>query len=97
MSDRATGEQRIYIDGRSSKPHRCEPADKYFKEYEHPYLKTYKPEPREAIRRHGSGNTTPVMWHRMIKAIREGKPIDRDVYDSVNFAVIPPNFGNFSC
>ena len=90
MQDRATGEQRIYIDGRSPESHSWEPADEYFKEYEHPYLKTYKPEPRKAIRGHGSGNTTPMMWHRMIKAIREGKPIDRDVYDSANFAVIPP-------
>ena len=90
MTDRATNENRIYIDGRSPDSHQWEAVDEYMKEYEHPYLKAYKPEPRKSIRGHGSGSTTPIMWHRMINAIRENRPIDRDVYDSVNFAVLPP-------
>jgi len=81
----------IYIDGVSPEEHQWEPADKYFKEYAHPAIKNYNPPPRKAIRGHsGGGRRTPIRWHRLVTALREGKTTEFDVYDSVTSSVISP-------
>jgi predicted dehydrogenase len=80
----------VYLDG-ISPDHQWEPAEKYMKDYEHPVQTEYKPRPRKAIRGHGGGQTTtPLSWHRLITALREGRMPDFDVYDSVTSSAIIP-------
>ena len=82
----------IYLDGISPREHRWEKADKYLKEYEHPIVKNYDPPERtQAVRGHG-GNVkqTPLRWHRLVKALREDRLPDWDVYDSVTSSAISP-------
>ena len=69
-----------------------ESAAAYYEEYEHPFLKGYKPlERKVALRGHGGGSsTTPVTWDRLVAALRAGKITDYDVYDSVVSSVISP-------
>jgi predicted dehydrogenase len=86
----------IYIEGRTppnaDQEGQWEAAEPYFKEYQHPFLKAYKPKPRkQALRGHGGGEmTTPVSWVRLIAALRAGKMPDWDVYDSVTSSAISP-------
>jgi hypothetical protein len=87
---RGVGEPQIYIDGRSPQSHRWEPAAPYLKEYEHPVEANYNPPEREEIRGHGSGSRTPLRWHRLVTALREGKMPDWDVYDSLTSSAVSP-------
>lgn len=83
----------IYIEGLSPVEHTWEPAEKYLKEYEHPVVKNYNPPPRRGgkIAGHGGGESqTPMIWHRLITALRENKMPDWDVYDSVTSSSISP-------
>ncbi|MEA2062052.1 MAG: Gfo/Idh/MocA family oxidoreductase [Gemmatimonadota bacterium] len=82
----------IYLDGVSPGEHRWEKADKYLEEYEHPIVKNYDPPERtQAVRGHGgSVKRTPLSWHRLVKALREDKLPDWDVYDSVTSSAISP-------
>ena len=88
----------MYIDGRTpiGDSRTAEPvwesAEAYMKEYQHPYLRAYKPKPRKAaLRGHGGGGTTtPVNWERLIAALRAGRMPDWDVYDSVTSSAISP-------
>lgn len=82
----------IYLDGRSPEDDQWESAAPYFAEYQHPFLKSYTPKPRkQALRGHGGGGTvTPVIWERLIAALRAGTMPDWDVYDSVTSSVISP-------
>ena len=81
----------IYLDGISPKSHQWEPTEKYFEEYKHPFLKSYKPQARSKLRGHGSGRSiTPLTWYLLIKALRENKMPFFDVYDSVTSSVISP-------
>lgn len=85
------GESQIYIEGVSPKEHAWEPADKYLKEYEHPMIKDYNPPARiwGATRGHGgSTDRTPIIWHRLINALRENKMPDWDIYDSITSSAI---------
>ncbi len=82
----------IYLEGRSPVEHQWESAEPYYQEFMHPYMKSYQPLPRKiALRGHGGGGTTtPVIWDRLIAALRAGKMTDWDVYDSVTSAAISP-------
>jgi Glycosyl hydrolase 109, C-terminal domain/Oxidoreductase family, NAD-binding Rossmann fold len=82
----------IYVDGRSPADDQWESAEPYFQEYQHPFLKAYKPKPRKAaLRGHGGGSTvTPVNWERLVAALRAGIMPDWDVYDSVTSSAISP-------
>jgi hypothetical protein len=82
----------IYVDGRSPVNDQWESAEPYYQEYQHPYLKAFKPKPRKmALRGHGGGATvTPVNWERFVAALRAGRITDYDVYDSVTSSVISP-------
>lgn len=88
-----SNDRRIYLEGISPKEHEWEPADKYFKEYAHPVQVNYNPPPRKggAIQGHGGGGTkTPMHWDRLVRALRENKLPDWDVYDSVTSSTIIP-------
>ena len=86
--------RRIYLEGKSPVEHQWEPADKYLEENQHPVSKNYTPAPRRqqgAIKGHGGGgSTTPINWFRLVKALRENKMPDWDVYDSVTSSAISP-------
>ncbi len=82
---------KIYLDGISPEAHQWEDAGKYLEEYKHPLEKEYVSGPRRAVRGHGGGESaTPLFWHRLILALREGRVSDFDVYDSVTSSVISP-------
>ncbi len=90
-SDRyvSTENSKMYLEGKSPAEHQWESAGKYLKKYEHPILKNYNPEPRQSIRGHGGAeSTTPIVWHRLIQAIRNDQLPDWDVYDSVTSSAI---------
>jgi hypothetical protein len=82
----------VYIEGRSPEEDLWESAEPYFKEFQHPFLKSYTPKPRKtALRGHGGGGTTtPVIWERLVAALRAGKMPDWDVYDSITSSAISP-------
>jgi len=83
----------IYIEGLSPIEHQWEPADAYLKEYEHPIVKNYNPPPRrggEIVGHGGGGRQTPMIWTRLVTALRENKLPDWDVYDSVTSSAISP-------
>jgi len=80
----------IHLDG-ISPGHDWEPSEKYMKDYVHPIDAAYHPRPRRSIRGHGGGQTTtPISWHRLIAALRQGRISDFDVYDSVTSSAIIP-------
>lgn len=84
---------RIYLDEVSPRSHEWEAPDAYLEKYAHPIDLDYKPEPRRSgpIRGHGQqSSTTPINWHRLITALREGTMPDWDVYDSVTSSAIIP-------
>ena len=85
--------KKIYIEGMSPVEHEWEPAEPYLTEYEHPVVKNYNPPPRRggAIQGHGGGGTqTPMHWDRLVRALRENRLPDWDVYDSVTSSAISP-------
>ncbi|MGE5419225.1 MAG: Gfo/Idh/MocA family protein [Chloroflexota bacterium] len=83
-------ERRIYIDGLSPEPHTWEPADKYFKQYEVP-RQVVPPRKGGTIEGHGGGGSqTPIVWHRLVAALRGNRLPDWDVYDSVTSSSIVP-------
>jgi len=65
--------------------------DEKFKEmrdkYEHPIWVKMK---KEALENGGHGGMDYILWYRLIKNLNEGKPLDMDVYDGVNWSVIVP-------
>ena len=82
----------MYIDGRTPTADQWESAEPYYQEFQHPFLKAYKPRQRkQALRGHGGGETTtPVSWERLAAALRTGKMPDWDVYDSLTSSAISP-------
>ena len=83
--------RRIYIEGLSPREHEWEPADKYFKEYAVPRQKVPPRRFSGNIEGHGGGGSeTPIVWHRLVTALRENKLPDWDVYDSVTSGAIVP-------
>lgn len=89
MDSRGVKGPWIYLDGITEPEHQWEPAAQYLDEYKHPLLKSYNPPPRKSIRGHGGqGTGTPLTWHLLVKALREGSEPYFDVYDSVTSSVI---------
>src|SRR5512133_2724891 len=83
-------DRRIYLEGISPVAHTWEPAEKYFKEYEVP-RQSVPARKGGTIEGHGGGGSqTPVVWHRLVTALRENRMPDWDVYDSVTSGAIVP-------
>ncbi len=76
---------RIYIEGLSP-AHQWEEFDKYREEYEHPLWKQLN----EAAAGASHGGMDFIEDYRLIKCLREGKPLDVDVYDAAAWSVIGP-------
>ncbi len=81
---------KVYLEGRSPKPHEWEPIDKYLVEYQHPIWKNFDQEKSKTARGHGGGATTPMLWQRLLNALRTGGQPDQNVYDAVTWSVISP-------
>jgi len=74
---------RIHIEGKSP-GHQWEPIDKYRKEYDHPLWK----ELSDASRGAGHGGMDFIEDYRLIQCLREGIPLDMDVYDAAAWSVV---------
>ena len=79
-------EPKIYIEGRSARPHRWEDMAAYNEEYEHPVWRKTK----EMAQGAGHGGMDFIEDYRLIQALREGVEPDIDVYDSVVWSAIIP-------
>ena len=91
FSSRGMGPPRIYLDGVSPESHRWESAEPHLEKHRHPLAAAYDPPPRPSLRGHGSGSMkTPLTWHLLIKALREGQEPFFDVYDSVTSSAVSP-------
>jgi predicted dehydrogenase len=76
-------EPGIYVEGRSD-PHRWDPADAYFEEYDHPLWRKLEEESRGA----GHGGMDFIEDYRLIEALRAGRPPDTDVYDAAMLSAV---------
>jgi predicted dehydrogenase len=81
---------KVYIEGRSPKPHQWEPLENYLRDYEHPLWRGLDPEKYRTARGHGGGVTTAMMWERLMRALMTGAEPDMNVYDAVTWSVISP-------
>lgn len=84
---------RVYIEGRSKKEHEWDTdLAPYYKEFEHPLwtkvAEVAKKLPSEGTRGHGGMDF--VMRWRIIQCLREGLPLDQDVYDAAAWSVVGP-------
>ncbi|HEX5580353.1 MAG TPA: Gfo/Idh/MocA family oxidoreductase [Gemmatimonadaceae bacterium] len=76
-------EAKIHIEGRS-KAHRWEELDAYRAEFDHPVWKSLEERARGA----GHGGMDYIEDHRLIQCLREGAPMDMDVYDGAAWSAI---------
>lgn len=73
----------VHIEGRSP-AHRWEPADAYFKTYDHPLWKKYEKDAADA----GHGGMDWFVLHAFLEALKNNEPMPLDVYDHASWAVI---------
>lgn len=74
--------ERVYVEGRSE-GHRWDPLDK-FAEFDHPLWTTHAEKARGA----GHGGMDYIEDFRLIDALRNGRPMDFDVYDAAAWSVV---------
>jgi hypothetical protein len=86
---------RIYVEGRSPKPDQWEMDDallKYYAEFDHPLWKKVADVaaklPKGSAGGHG-GMDFVLRW-RIVQCLREGLPLDQDVYDAAAWSAIGP-------
>jgi hypothetical protein len=75
---------RIYVEGRSQRPHAWEPLATWYERYEHPFWKSEQVQ--QMSRGHG-GMDFLEDW-RLIVCLRAGLPTDQNVYDGASWSVI---------
>lgn len=81
---------KVYIEGRSERPDEWEPLDKYADEFRHPVWRNFDRGKFVNARGHGGGLETPLLWQRLIAALRNGQRPDIDVCDACTWSVISP-------
>ncbi|MBT4482048.1 MAG: Gfo/Idh/MocA family oxidoreductase [Candidatus Latescibacteria bacterium] len=74
---------RIHIEGKSQ-AHQWEPLEDYQEEYDHPLWKELNDKSKGA----GHGGMDYIEDYRLIKCLREGLPLDMDVYDAACWSAI---------
>ena len=77
--------ERVYIEGRSPKPHAWEDLDPY-KDFGHPLWKTVGDQAEGA----GHGGMDFLEDYRLVEALKNGRPLDMDVYDAAAWSVVGP-------
>lgn len=75
---------RIYVEGRSAQAHRWEALDTWYQQYEHPLWRSERV--RTASGGHG-GMDFLEDW-RLIACLRNGVPLDMDVYDAAAISAV---------
>jgi len=81
---------RIVVEGKSPSTERWEQGkdlDRWYREYDHPLWKRLE---AEAKRNGGHGGMDFVMLWRIVYCLRNGEPLDQDVYDAAAWSVITP-------
>lgn len=76
-------EEKIHIQGRSP-GHDWEPLDAYREQYDHPIWKALA----DKSRGFGHGGMDYIEDYRLIQSLREGTPMDMDVYDAAAWSAI---------
>ena len=77
---------RITIEGRGE-THEWQDLEPYRAEFEHPLWKRVG---EEAVRSGGHGGMDFVMMWRIVYCLRNGLPMDQDVYDAAAWSAIAP-------
>lgn len=78
--------RRVYVEGSSAAPHRWDPVEAWFEQYDHPLWRSERV--RRAARGHG-GMDFIEDW-RLIHCLRNSLPTDQDVYDAAAWSAIIP-------
>jgi predicted dehydrogenase len=78
-------EEKIHVEG-VSEPHRWEDLPSWRERYEHPIWKALEEESRGA----GHGGMDYIEDYRLVQCLREGAPMDMDVYDGAAWSAIAP-------
>jgi predicted dehydrogenase len=76
---------RVYIEGRSPNDD-WETLESYYIEYDHPIWKRLEERSKGA----GHGGMDFIEDFRLIEALRQGRPLDMDVYDAASWSVVTP-------
>ncbi len=76
---------RVYIEGRSPNDE-WETLESYYIEYDHPIWKQLEERSKGA----GHGGMDYIEDFRLIEALRQGRPLDMDVYDAASWSVVTP-------
>jgi hypothetical protein len=76
----------VYIDHQSAKHDVWDPAEDWFKKYDHPLWKKYADKAEGA----GHGGMDWFVFNGFIEAVKQKKQTPIDVYDSVTMSVITP-------
>ena len=74
---------RIHIEGRSP-AHEWEALEDYFPEFEHPLWQSLQ----EISQGAGHGGMDYIEDYRLVQCLREGKPMDMDVYDAAAWSAV---------
>ncbi len=74
---------RVYVEGRSES-HRWDEAEGYYEEFEHPLWKALG----EASIGAGHGGMDFMEDYRLVKCLREGLPLDMNVYDAAALSAV---------
>jgi hypothetical protein len=77
---------RVYVEGKSQRPHQWDDAQDWLEEYEHPLWK----EMAERSAGAGHGGMDFMEDYRLIKCLREGLPTDMNVYDAAAISAVGP-------
>ncbi len=76
---------RVYIEGRSPNDE-WETLESYYIEHDHPIWKQLEERSKGA----GHGGMDFIEDFRLIEALRQGRPLDMDVYDAASWSVVTP-------
>jgi hypothetical protein len=76
---------RVYIEGRSPADE-WEVLDSYYIEHDHPVWKRLEERSKGA----GHGGMDYIEDFRLVEALRQGRPLDMDVYDAAAWSVVTP-------
>ncbi|HEY3384685.1 MAG TPA: Gfo/Idh/MocA family oxidoreductase [Vicinamibacterales bacterium] len=75
--------ERVYVEGRSTRGDQWDTLDT-FREYDHPLWTSQADKARGA----GHGGMDYIEDYRLIDALRQGRPLDVDVYDAAAWSVV---------
>jgi len=76
----------VYIEHQSKKDDQWDPADEWFKKYDHPVWQKYEKYAEGA----GHGGMDWFVFNAFVESVKQQKPTPIDVYDSVTMSAITP-------